>query len=149
MRKTSSTPLQTPTYLSLLLVLLSSLLTTQACKSEPKIDVKTLKVPPSTSASIARGKKLFSSLCVSCHGKEGKGDGPGARALYIKPTNLAAGAYRHGKTPGHLFKVITEGSPTTPLMAPWRHLPEKDRWALTHFVSSLPKKPSQPSNKPK
>jgi len=34
-----------------------------------------------THASIERGHKLFQANCVSCHGAQGKGDGPAAAAL--------------------------------------------------------------------
>ena len=45
---------------------------------------KNMKNPvPSDSASIASGKILYGSYCISCHGKDGKGTG-------IKATNLTS-----------------------------------------------------------
>ena len=37
------------------------------------------------SADIERGTKVYKEYCVQCHGKEGRGDGPGARWLDPKP----------------------------------------------------------------
>ena len=39
--------------------------------------------------SPASGKEMYLQYCASCHGKEGKGDGPAAAALKAAPNNLA------------------------------------------------------------
>jgi len=36
-------------------------------------------------ADIERGTKVYKEYCVQCHGKEGRGDGPGALGLDPKP----------------------------------------------------------------
>lgn len=41
-----------------------------------------------SSADIERGRELFNNYCASCHGEEGKGDGPVARHLKKSPANL-------------------------------------------------------------
>ena len=45
--------------------------------------------------SIARGKELFQTHCVVCHGPGGKGDGPAAAGLNPKPPNLVKMAGHH------------------------------------------------------
>jgi len=42
------------------------------------------------SSSAKKGAKLFSQYCVVCHGKIGKGDGVGGKALNPKPANLTS-----------------------------------------------------------
>ena len=42
------------------------------------------------------GKQLFLSLCASCHGSEGRGDGPVAPALVTPPSDLTRIAQRNG-----------------------------------------------------
>lgn len=39
-------------------------------------------------ASIERGKAIYKSHCLSCHGETGKGDGPAASAQKFPPANL-------------------------------------------------------------
>jgi len=43
-----------------------------------------------------KGADLFRSYCASCHGREGKGDGPVAPALNAKVPDLTTIAQRHG-----------------------------------------------------
>ena len=42
------------------------------------------------------GRALFATYCASCHGKTGRGDGPAAEALRIKPADLTQFALRNG-----------------------------------------------------
>jgi mono/diheme cytochrome c family protein len=43
---------------------------------------------PVRRADITSGKKIFVNYCASCHGVDGKGDGPAAAALKPAPTDL-------------------------------------------------------------
>jgi mono/diheme cytochrome c family protein len=42
------------------------------------------------------GRALFETYCVSCHGPQGKGDGPAAEGLGKKPADLTGIAARNG-----------------------------------------------------
>jgi len=44
------------------------------------------------------GGELFHFYCASCHGQDGKGGGPTARALKLHPADLTTIAKRHGGT---------------------------------------------------
>lgn len=46
---------------------------------------KTIKHVPVKSTSPASGKQMFVNYCASCHGADGKGDGPAAAALKTPP----------------------------------------------------------------
>ena len=39
-------------------------------------------------ASLKKGRALYEQYCVSCHGREGRGDGPAASALKVRPPDL-------------------------------------------------------------
>ncbi len=85
----------------------------------------TALAPASFAASkgdSAAGQKAYNTLCVTCHGTTGKGDGPAAAALPVKPRSLADGEYMKTLSDEHLFKVIKEGGTSvgkSPLMTPW------------------------------
>jgi mono/diheme cytochrome c family protein len=49
-----------------------------------------------TSAAEDAGRTLYVRYCASCHGREGRGDGPVAPALGQKPTDLTQIAVSHG-----------------------------------------------------
>jgi mono/diheme cytochrome c family protein len=47
---------------------------------------------------IEAGKREFQRSCATCHGVDGKGDGPSAGVLNVKPTDLTQLSKRHGGT---------------------------------------------------
>lgn len=91
-----------------------------------------------TKESLAAGKTIFLQTCATCHGNEGKGDGPAAVALNPKPANFTAGTFKHGGSDAEVFKTITNGVPGTGMVG-WSSIPEKDRWNLVNYVKSLKK----------
>ena len=90
--------------------------------------------------SIARGKKLFQTHCVVCHGPGGKGDGPAAAGLNPKPPNLVKMAGHHPD--GDIAWKIENGRGAMPA---WKgKLKQKEIWNLTNFIQALPSElPSQ------
>ena len=54
-------------------------------------DRQAAKSPPPKS-----GAGTYKEYCAVCHGKTGKGDGPAASALKVRPPDLSALARRHG-----------------------------------------------------
>ena len=84
---------------------------------------------------IADAKKIAEANCVACHGAKGVGDGAAAAALPVKPANWTTPAVQ-GETDGEIFWKITNGRGPMP---PWKHLAEKDRWALVHYIRTFKK----------
>ncbi len=73
------------------------------------------------------GKEIYAGYCASCHGVDGKGNGPAASALKVPPTDLTLlSKNNHGKFPGaHIDTVLqygsripSHGSPEMPVWAP-------------------------------
>jgi cytochrome c oxidase cbb3-type subunit 2 len=100
--------------------------------------------PPGGPESIARGKTIYEKLqCASCHGPEGRGDGPSAKTLKdeygrpIVPRDLTTGVYRRGETAAALHMRFRSGIDGTPMPSYAAALPEADGWDLTHYVQSL------------
>lgn len=96
-------------------------------------DAKNVKNPEKSSDL---GKKSVETNCVSCHGPNGKGDGPAAVALTPKPANWTADKVKK-ETDGELFWKLSNGRGPMP---PWKHLPEKERWQIVNYIRSLQKK---------
>lgn len=59
--------------------------------------------------AIAEAKQMFESLCFTCHGLTGHGDGPGAAALDPKPRSFVDEAWQASVTDEHIKKVIVFG----------------------------------------
>ena len=93
-------------------------------------DAKNLKNPEKASDL---GKKSVETNCVSCHGPQGKGDGPAAAALNPKPANWQSDKNKK-EADGELFWNITNGRGPMP---PWKHLPEKERWQIVNYIRQL------------
>jgi mono/diheme cytochrome c family protein len=57
---------------------------------------------------------MYTAYCASCHGANGKGDGPAAPALKVPPTNLTLIAAKNGGTfpDAHIAQVIRGDSAT-------------------------------------
>src|SRR5687767_11954752 len=65
---------------------------------------------PAADAVATRGAVLYRIHCASCHGVEGKGDGPVAPALRKKPADLTALARRaEGKFPEEKVQSFIDG----------------------------------------
>lgn len=68
-------------------------------------DVATAQVLHTSATS---GKKMYLAYCATCHGKEGKGDGPAASALKVPPADLTTLSKRnHGEFPSaHVINLL-------------------------------------------
>ena len=72
-------------------------------------------VPPSLVPESLVGSVSFDLYCASCHGRQGKGDGPTAAALRTRPANLTTLTSRNGGTfPRERVLAFVEGSTRTP-----------------------------------
>ena len=68
-------------------------------------------------------------------GAKGKGDGAAAVALNPKPADWTSKRVQD-ESDGELFWKISTGRGAMPA---WKHLPEKDRWALVQYLRTLKK----------
>lgn len=92
-----------------------------------------------TAESVAQGKIVFAANCLSCHGAEGKGDGPAAKDLLKKPGNLSDPKLWK-QLDGALFWKVTEGKAPMPTFE--KLVTEENRWNVVNFVRTLAPKPS-------
>lgn len=93
------------------------------------------------SEAAGAGAELFASTCASCHGEEGKGDGPAAAALEPHPANLADAEMMAGMSDAYLFWRISEGGAMEPFnsaMPAWGSTYDETQiWQLVSFIRTL------------
>jgi mono/diheme cytochrome c family protein len=102
----------------------------------PAAQAADAKLSKSTPELVEKGKASYTVNCATCHGDKGDGNGPAGGMMNPKPRNLMTEKFKAGDKPEQLFKTLTNGLTGTS-MAPYGHLPEDERWALTHYVLSL------------
>jgi len=90
--------------------------------------------------AITKGKKIYTSLCWTCHGMAGSGDGPNASALTVKPADLGSSTVQ-AQSNGALYWKITHGRGE---MASYEQVISREqRWAVVHYIRTLGPEPSK------
>ena len=93
----------------------------------PQATTPNIKHVPATYTNPTSGKEMYDSYCASCHGQDGKGDGPAAPALKMPVTDLTTLAAKNGGVfpAAHVASVIkgesmtpAHGSKTMPVWGP-------------------------------
>lgn len=85
--------------------------------------------PAGDPAVVAEANQIWESRCVTCHGADGSGNGPGAAALNPKPRTFKDPKWQMTTTNDKIKKVIVEGGAAVGLnaaMAPNPDLKGKD-----------------------
>jgi mono/diheme cytochrome c family protein len=82
------------------------------------------------------GKTLFSINCTSCHGTDGKGDGPRAAGLNPPPRNYKTEDFKFGNDIVSIYLTLMKGSAGTS-MPSFALLPTEDLFAMAHYVCKL------------
>jgi mono/diheme cytochrome c family protein len=110
----------------------------------PPVDVRMAGV--SSDSLVDRGREVFRGNCASCHGEEGRGDGPSAATLNPKPRNFhSLVGWTNGSKVSQIYRTLEEGIVKNG-MASFSYLAPRDRFALAHFVRTLC--PGQPVDSP-
>ena len=91
-----------------------------------------------------QARTMFHTVCATCHGEDGQGDGPGAAALNPKPRNYTDKAWQAKVTDDEIKKAILGGgaavglSPAMPSQPQLKDKPEVVD-ALVRIVRSFGK----------
>jgi mono/diheme cytochrome c family protein len=87
---------------------------------------------PATPETLAKGKALYETYCLVCHGEQGKGDGPISSKIPAPPSYTSDRVIAF--PPGRIFHVITLGSGKMPSYA--AQLSADERWQIVSYVRS-------------
>jgi high-affinity iron transporter len=91
---------------------------------------------PKSAPDLRAAASLFQQNCASCHGVQGKGDGPLAATLQPKPADFHDGERQAQRSIFGLYNTISVGVKGT-AMSPYKTLTEDQRWALAFYVSQF------------
>ncbi len=83
---------------------------------------------------LARGRELFRTYCLLCHGSEGKGDGPVAKRGFPAPPSLLA-PHALGLSDGQIFHIATFGQGNMP--GHGAQIDPLDRWRIILRIREL------------
>ncbi len=88
---------------------------------------------PYAAASIEHGARLYAGNCALCHGAGGKGDGPAAAALTVRPADLTE-PHLFAHTEGDLFWWVSHGKADGVMPGFDNVLRPADRWDVINFI---------------
>jgi mono/diheme cytochrome c family protein len=86
-------------------------------------------------------RAIYSRFCAPCHGAQGRGDGPNASHLPVRPAAHADSAYMSGRTDDRLFDAVYSGgyplgrSATMPAFG--ETLTALETWSLVSYLREL------------
>ena len=88
----------------------------------------------------ADGRRYYVTYCSGCHGETGKGDGPAAVSLPVKPANHSDRTVMNQLSDKFLFDIISKGGSAvgkSPFMPAWggQLIDKQIRDVITHLRS--------------
>ena len=99
-------------------------------------DLKSLKNPVAAgAASVGRGRRIFNTYCIVCHGPQGAGDGTvSGRFMGLVPALTTDQA--KGRSDGYLYAIIRHGRGAMPPYGD-KIRDQTDRWNVVNYVRTL------------
>ena len=83
---------------------------------------------------VLSGRVIYSTICIRCHGVDGKGDG---QMKFTPPVADLTSPAIQGKLDARLFKSVHDGKPNT-AMGAWRDaLSDDEIWDALAYVRTL------------
>jgi mono/diheme cytochrome c family protein len=93
---------------------------------------------PPTPDAVARGRRIYEKAeCHECHGRQGRGDGPSAKDLKVKPADLTRRPFKSGPTTRDIVRAILTGLDGTPMPSYHLVLEDAEMWDLAYYVDSI------------
>ena len=93
-------------------------------------------IAPKTTPDVKAGATLYQATCATCHGAEGRGNGPAGVQLDPKPSDFHDRERMANRSVFSLYNTVTLGVKGT-AMSPYGQLTEDERWALALHVANF------------
>jgi copper transport protein len=90
---------------------------------------------PSTADSLATGRQVYQQNCQSCHGVDGRGDGPAAAGLAPPPADLLVHVPLHFDQA--MFNFIKNGIPGTAMAPLGDKLTDEEIWHVINYIKTF------------
>lgn len=100
------------------------------------------QTPAAAAAPEGSPESNYAKYCAQCHGPAGNGDGPMARMMSQKPSNLVSGPYKYARTEEGVSALILNGIGSMPNFK--KELGEEKARELARYVLSLEAKTPAP-----
>jgi|SRR5690554_1480769 len=101
-------------------------------RTVPPIDI--IQVSKPTPELISKGKEIYTTVCASCHGEDGKGSGAAATGLNPPPRDFTSKQnWKNGQKISGIYTTLEQGIPGTGMIS-YEYLPPQDKIALTHYI---------------
>lgn len=85
------------------------------------------------SAAISAGQMTYMSLCASCHGDSGAGDGPSGAGSDPAPTDFTSTS----QPDDYMLWKTSDGSPMTTMTGYAGTLSEDEIWQVIAYINTL------------
>ncbi len=92
---------------------------------------------------VTAGRAAYEKFsCGTCHGPEGRADGPASKSLKdsagfpIHVRDFSSELFKGGSTTSEIYLRITTGMEGTPMPA-WSQVSSAERWQLAYYIRSL------------
>lgn len=104
-----------------------------------------------------KGEAQYKTLCVSCHGEKGDGNGPAGAAITPKPTNFTDAANAERLTDEWVYKMVKLGGQAngkSPMMVAWsgalneQQIRDVSAFVLKFKPAKAPAAPAKAAKKP-
>ncbi|MXY45294.1 MAG: c-type cytochrome [Dehalococcoidia bacterium] len=90
---------------------------------------------PPNPESLAIGDRVYTEACTSCHGVQGRGDGPAAVGLDPPPANLIVHVPLHPDR--ILFEFISDGISGTAMVGLADRYTDEEIWHVINYIKTL------------
>ena len=107
-------------------------------------DLYDAPLPTGTVEEIQHGSRLYETLCQSCHGPMGNGNGRSARMLTIRPPDLTDPSTASFFSDQAKLRIIGEGIAETPMIGWSGVLEENEQIAVLRFMNTLVRESQSP-----